>query len=217
MRKIFAESGFSGMTQCQILEYMLFFVIPRKDTNPIAQDLLSKFGSLAGVLEANTDDLLSVDGIGKTSAEYIKMFHEALADYSSVRKTADNKNYSFDKLADVLKTRFSASEKEIAILICLDKEMQIISFVELTEGNSDNLWIDPKKVAEAAIGYKSSYVILAHNHPGATPIPSKEDINATLALQPMLKNRGIELIDHLIFSDEDFISFIQSGLLKNSL
>ena len=216
MRELFRKSGFAEMNQEQILEFILFYAIPRKDTKPIAQRLLDKFWSFSGVIEAAENELSSVEGVGHATACYLKMFREVFGIYLLEKTEKIETRYSVDKFGNYLKPYFQGAKKEIAMLLCLDTELNIVSCVELSHGSFDSIDLNAKQVADVAMQYKSTHVILAHNHPGATAIPSQEDMDTTIALQNYLKEADIVLLDHLIFSERDFISLYQSNLLKET-
>lgn len=214
MRELFRKSGFSQMNQEQILEFILFYAIPRKDTKPVAIRLLEKFGSFSAVIDASEDDLSKVDGIGAATAFYLKMFREVFGIYLLDKNEKQEGRYSASQIGSKLLPYFIDAKNEIAILLCLDSSLNIISCVELSQGSYDSIELDANEVVHAACGSNSTHVVLAHNHPGNTAIPSKEDIESTLSLQSILKEHDIVLLDHLIFSDMDFISLFQSNLMK---
>ena len=213
LREFYNKHGFTAMTPCQVLEFMLFYVIPRKDTYPIAQKLIEKFGTVSGVLDATVEELVTVDGVGPSSAVFLKMFRDAFGIYLAEKTNAENKFYSVKNVGKYLRGKFTGKKNEIAMLMCFDSEMNPVSCTELSEGNKDNTEISIKNVTEKAAKCNASFVVIAHNHPGATAIPSKEDINTTVAIADSLSKSGILLLDHLIFADEDYISFSQSNLL----
>jgi DNA repair protein RadC len=214
MRELFQKSGFSEMSQEQILEFILFYAIPRKDTKPVAIRLLDKFGSFSGVIDAGEDELSEVEGIGAATAFYLKMFREVFGIYLLEKKDKQEGRYSLNKIGSALQQSFMNVNKEIAILLCLDSSLNIISQVELSQGSYDHIELDARAVIQAALYNNSTHVILAHNHPGSTAIPSRDDIESTLSLQRILKEQDIILLDHLIFSNKDFISLYQSNLMK---
>ncbi len=213
LRDLYGKHGFTAMTPCQVLEFMLFYAIPRKDTYPIAQRLIDKFGSLAGVLDATVDDLSKVEGIGPSSAVYLKMIRDIFGIYIAEKTDAENKYYSVKNVGNYLRGKFTGIKKEIALLMCFDSEMKPVSCTELAEGTKDSIDISVKSITDEAQKCNAAFVVLAHNHPGATAIPSKEDINTTLAIADDLSKSDILLLDHLIFADGDYISFSQSNLL----
>ncbi len=214
MRELFRKSGFSEMSQEQILEFILFYSIPRKDTKPIAIRLLDKFRSFSGVIDASEEELSEVEGIGAATAFYLKMFREVFGIYLLEKREKHEGRYSINKIGSAMQPIFMNAKKEIAILLCLDSSLNIISRVELSQGSYDRIELDAKEIVQNALRFNSTHVILAHNHPGNTAIPSREDIESTLSLQSLLKEQDIVLLDHLIFSDKDFISLYQSNLMK---
>ena len=213
LRDFYGKHGFTAMTPCQVLEFLLFYAIPRKDTFPIAQSLIDKFGSVSGALDATVEDLSKIEGIGPSSAVYLKMIRDIFGIYVAEKTDSENKYYSVKKVGNYLREKFTGKNNEIALLMCFDTEMKPVLCTELSEGSKDSIEISVKSITDVATKCNAAFVVLAHNHPGGTAIPSKEDINTTLAIADNLSKSDILLLDHLIFADGDYISFSQSNLL----
>jgi DNA repair protein RadC len=215
LREMYLKGGFKSMAPHQILELMLFYAIPRKDTNPLAHKLIDTFGSLSGVLEADPQALMAVDGVGKSVAAYLKMVIDVFQIYETEKNKDFHQLYTTDDFGRYLKPYFIGARNEISYLICLDGNMTLIACVELSQGDISSTSFSHRKIAEIAFRVNASYVVLAHNHPGATAIPSTSDIMLTQESQKILKELNVFLIDHLVFSDGDFTSMASSGYIKS--
>ena len=212
MRDKYLNDGISNMTPQQILEIILFYAIPRKDTRPIAENLICKFGSLHGVFNADLKELIEVEGVGESAAIYLKLFHDVSA-FSAFEK--NESLFSVKQIGEYLRPKFIGETNEIALLLCLDKNMKVVSCVELSKGSEDSAELNADDIVVTAKHAKAFYAVLAHNHPGATAIPSKADIDSTVKIYALLKKSDIILLDHFVFADGDFISFRQSDLIHD--
>lgn len=214
LRDMYLKGGFDSMAPHQILELMLFYAIARKDTNPLAHKLIDRFGSVAGVLDADPEALMTVDGVGKSTAAYLHMFVDVFRMYEMEKSTHTDQLTSVKDIGDRLRPCFIGAKNEKAFLLCLNSNMSVLSCDELSEGSINFTGIDFRKVVGIALRVRASFVVLAHNHPGATAIPSSADIATTRSVQDVLKELGIVLLDHLVFDDTDFVSMTQSGYIS---
>ncbi len=198
----------------QILELLLFYAIPRKDTNEIAHSLIKRFGSLAKVLSADITDIAQVEGMGMYSATLIKLTSEVARTFwiagnkekVSILGVEDAINYACALL--------KGKPYEELFVICLDKSYNVQAYKSISSSSVDTITISVKAVAEIAIRNAAAYVIIAHNHPGGVAVPSDEDIALTLKICDGLNLLGIGFADHIIVAEEDFFSFSVQKLLK---
>ena len=211
----FLKSGADDFELHNILELLLFGAVPRRDTNEIAHELIDKFG-FCGVFEATPEELQKVDGIGPVAAAQIKLVLEV----SKVYNQEKNKNVkavsSIDHAAQYMMPTFIGRDYEIITLLCLDAKGSVLGHTIVTKGNVNTVTLDVRKVVEIALNYNASGVIIAHNHPLSTALPSLDDVSTTKRLYTTLEDLGIRLIDHFIFaSDGDYVSLAQSNMLKD--
>lgn len=215
VRQQFITDGTRNMKDYHILEFLLFYAIPRKDTKPIAHNLIDTFGSFSAVLDADYDDLIKVDGVKEQTAAFIK-FIPAVLQYYLEEKTAKKKTIeNMAELASILIVKYLNITVETCMLTCLNDKNQILSIQVLSEGTSIATEITPRKVVEVAIRTGATQVVLSHNHPVAEPMPSNADIMTTDAIQQSLKQVGVKLRDHLIINGTSYVSCAECGFFSS--
>ncbi len=208
----FVKSGLDDFEPHNILELLLFYSIPRKDTNPIAHKLISRFGSLSGVFDAKPEELMKVDGITENTAVLISMVPQMARKYLEDKADALNAIGGFKDIGMYLMPKFIGRTVETIMLASLDNKNKIISCNIIAEGESDHATLSKRKVMEEAMRVGATRVILAHNHPRGFAMPSSEDIYLTKEIYALLSSVGIELVDHVIFAEDDFVSLAASGI-----
>lgn len=207
----FREQGLDGFTDIQVLELLLFYCIPQKDTNPLAHDLLRRFGSLHQVLDASVEELMKVPGIGEHTALFLHMITEISRFYQVDRATKTEVLPTLELCAQYMLPFFFGRRFETVFLLCLDAKCKVLCCRELGEGSVNAAGISVRKVVETALSAGASSVVLAHNHPSGVAIPSEEDIQTTQRITSALRAVDITLADHLIVADEDYVSMALSG------
>ena len=204
VRKEYLENGFSNATPPhKILELLLFYGIPRKDTNEIAHRLLDHFGSLSAVLEASPNDLMKVEGMGEGSAVLINMLLPIFRIYESNR-VIKNKNFrNMDDVCDFLMKKYMGFRKEIFAVTTFNNRGKFIAFDTLNSGDNESVGVSAKSVIEKVIERNAVSVVISHNHPTGHALPSKDDISTTQRIKNVLASMNIRLVDHVIISNED--------------
>ena len=212
VRAEFLGGGFVENTPShKILELLLFYCIPRVDTNPIAHQMIEKFGSFAAVLDAPAEELAAFKGMTMNSAVLLKSIMVAARRY--VKEKADSKP-SFKNLDDIgalFLKQFVGFEKEKAAVLCLDGKGAYIAFEFISEGDIASVGLSMRELVRVCIRHNAAAVVLAHNHPSGIAIPSRGDVAVTEMAADTLKAVGIKLIDHIILSADDFVSMVQSS------
>ena len=211
LKNRFLNEGLTNFEDHNVLELLLFYSIPRSDTNEIAHELLNKFGSLHGVFEAGMEDLMSVDGISRHSAVLIKMIPELFVVYGRDKVRDIQKINSSDDAKQFFIPRFYGKVREEVQLVLLDDKMNIIKWVKIYEGSVNSANVPIRKIVEIAIENRATNVIIAHNHPTGLILPSKDDLRATAKVREALALVDIKLLDHVIVSDNEAASLKDSG------
>ncbi len=201
----YLADGIDRLEPHQILELVLFYAIPRRDTNELAHRLIEEFGSFSGVVNAPTDDLLKVEGIGENAAALLKLIPELTRYYYTESQTEICLNTA-QKAGEYLLPRFIGWRDEVVYLVCLDAKCRAISCTLLHRGNVNSSEVNLRKATATALKYNAVSVILAHNHPGGLALPSPEDLHTTRRVKEALHIIGVELVDHIIVADNDFVS-----------
>ena len=211
LKNRFLNEGLTNFEDHNVLELLLFYSIPRSDTNEIAHELLNKFGSLHGVFEAGMEDLMSINGISRHSAVLIKMIPELFVVYGRDKVRDIQKINSSDDAKQFVIPRFYGKVREEVQIVLLDDKMNIIKWVKIYEGSVNSANVPIRKIVEIAIENRATNVIIAHNHPTGLILPSKDDLRATAKVREALALVDIKLLDHVIVSDNEAASLKDSG------
>lgn len=207
----FLESGLDSFTDVQALELLLFYAIPQKDTNPIAHALLERFGSLSQVLDAEVEELKKVPGISDHAATLLRLTTELARFYQVDTARRTEVLTSLDACGAYLVPRFFGRKVETVFLLCLDAKCKVLCCREIGEGSVNAASISVRKVVEAALSANATTVVLAHNHPSGVALPSADDVQTTRRIAAALSAVEVQLIDHIVVAEGDFISMAQSG------
>jgi len=209
----FMENGLDAFAEHEVLELLLYYAIPRRDTNPIAHALLEKFGTLDAVFAAPQEELMRVDGVGENAAALIRLI---LPLYRRIRLSASSAETilnSTEKAGAFFLDRFAGERTEVMYQACLDAKGKLLSVQKLSTGDVSFVHADIRTIVENALLCRASAVLLAHNHPSGVALPSESDNAVTLLIQQVLQSVGVVLFDHIIVADDDFVSLRQNGLL----
>ena len=211
MRQRFLANALEGFAPHEALELLLYYAIPRRDTNAIAHALIERYGSLTAVLSAPVEDLQKVDGIGENAAILLSLvaplFRTAILTDREVNLSTP------ERMGEYLLFLFHGKRQEYAYQLCLDRKGRLLSCRELVRGASTAVSVDLRLIAENAILTGASTVILAHNHPSGIALPSQEDYTFTDKAIAALSAVGVRLADHIIVADDDYVSMAESGFL----
>lgn len=203
----------SALTDHQILEVLLFYVVPRIDTNPLAHRLIKIFGDLNGVFSASKEQLSAIEGVGEKVSAFIVAMGEVFkraerkrekqVDFSTPQKT---KEFLVNLLG------YERCEKFVALL--LDKRYSLIAKVEFTDNEKHKVSAEIPELVSALNVYKPHYVILAHNHTSSSCLPTREDDHSTKKINLLCQLNGVNLVDHLIVAGERTFSYKAEGLIE---
>ena len=207
----FLKEGLSNFEDHNILEILLFYSVPRADTNEIAHKLLKKFGSLSAVFDASLEELCSVDGIGVHSATLIKLMPEISSAYGIDKTKNIRQLNTIQELGAYFIPKFIGKKDEESYIVLLDNKNKIIKSELVAKGSVDAVQLSIRTIISQAINNNATSVVLAHNHPAGVALPSANDIKMTKRLFEALRLADIKLKDHIIVADDDFVSLRQSG------
>ena len=180
MRRRFLSGGLEQFADHEALELLLYYAIPRRDTNPIAHALIDRYGSLSAVLAAPVEDLQKVEGIGESAAILLKLVPRLCA--KARLADADRQELILNtasRAGAYLLERFYGEQNEVIYQLCLDRKGKLLACKKLGEGSIASAALDVRKLVENAILHSASSVVLAHNHPSGIASPSHEDYAAT--------------------------------------
>ena len=213
MRRRFQETGLEGFADHEALELLLYYAIPRRDTNELAHRLLARYGSLSALLQAPIEDLRRVEGVGESAAVLLKLVPAFVykAQRSDGQETVLN---STEKAGRYLLSCFAGERNEVIYQLCLDRKGKLLARKRLSEGGSAAAELNIRRLVENALLSSASAVILSHNHPSGIALPSREDYATTQQAQDALRTIGVELLDHIIVAEDDYVSLADSGILR---
>ena len=211
LKERFSKEGLDGFTEIQALELLLFYAIPRQDTNEIAHRLLDAFGSFSAVLDAPVERLTAVEGIGENAAILIK-FLQAMSRYYDLSKIQQEKILpTIDDCGRYLVPFFKNRKNETVFLLALDAKLKVLGCQEVGEGSVNYASVPVRRVVEMALDAGATSVVLAHNHPSGIALPSPDDVQTTRRLATALSAVEIVLADHIVVADDDYTSMVLSG------
>lgn len=211
MKDRFLAEGLDHFQEHEVLELLLYYCIPRQDTNPIAHALISRFGSLAQVLEAPAEELEKVPGIGSNAATFLRLITSVGRYYLVNRSMQECILPTIEKCGQYLLPFFYGRRNETIYLLCLDAKCKVLCCREVSEGSVNSASISVRKIVEVALGANATTVVLAHNHPSGLALPSAEDVHTTRRVAAALDAVEITLADHIVVADDEFVSLAQSG------
>lgn len=206
----FRKEGLDSFDEVHALELLLFYAVPRIDTKPLARTLLDRFGSLALVLEATEAELKTVPGVGENVATYLRLITAAGRYYQMCRSERPVILDCTEKYGTYLSDMFYGRRNEAVYLLCLDAKAKVLCCRKVGEGDVNSVNVPVRNVVEIALSTNATMAILAHNHPSGLAIPSGEDVATTERIAQALGAMDVVLADHVIVSDNEFISMVQS-------
>ena len=213
MRKRYIDRGLDGFLEdYEVLELLLFYAIPYKDTKTTAKQLLAHFGSLHELLDASVPEIVEA-GVTENCAILLNMIPKLGQRYENSKAKSLTVNRSTADAGREACAWFKNRQEESVRMICLNASGKILKSSEIAKGDVNAVHFPIRKIVETAINSKAVSVILSHNHPGGTLTPSTEDLDATEATAKALETIGIRLLDHLIVSGRAYCSMREEGYL----
>lgn len=211
MKETFMQAGLNSFSEIEKLEFLLYFAIPQKDTNPISHALLDEFGSLDHVLAAPIKSLCKVEGVGEHAALLLKTIYELLEGYGSKKQKIV---LSGSSAAKVYAQRLLLGKKEENFAcICVNAKNEITGHKILAQGTSHSVGASIRSITDYCISTSSDRIIVAHNHPEGDTTPSDQDLSFTRALVCSCYLNEIQVLDHIITSDTDAYSMEEHDIL----
>lgn len=211
LRNRAVENNLEGFEEHQILELLLTYVIPQKDTNPLAHDLINEFGSLGGVLNASPKELMQVKGISEYSSSFLSILKDVFRKYKQSITKNILKICNCREAIQYFNQELSDLPDEKLLVVCLDNENNIINKKTLSMGVSNQTIVPIRKIVDIIVKNNCSNVMIGHNHPNGNSKPSVEDDITTKNLVYTLSLSGIKLLDHIIIGQDNSYSYFQTG------
>ena len=213
MRARLLTSGPDALADHEMLEMLLFLALPRRDTKPIARDLLTRFGGFGPVVTASPAELRTVEGLGDAGIAALKLAHAAASRLLRGELAAKPVLQSWDALTDYLRAAFGHEKTEQFHVLFLDGRSRLIADEVMGRGTVNHAPVYPREIARRALELHALIVILAHNHPSGSTDASRDDVAMTREVRRALQPLGITLHDHLIVTVDACVSMLRQGLL----
>lgn len=213
LRDRFLAHGLEAMPDYEAVELLLTFVIPRKDTKPIAKALLSEFGSLENLLDAEPEDLMKISGIGPAAGTLLMLIKQLCTRY--LEKRISRQPITLAEREDVinfLRMKIGAFSKESLFILYLDNTRCLIGYRTIS-GTVNHATVFVKELVEEALLRHACSVIVAHNHPSGICEPTQEDVNTIRHLKKALATVDIALLDSFVITKTSFFSFKYYNLI----
>jgi len=210
----FEKTGFHGFHDYEVLEFLLYFALPRKDTKKIAKRLLERFGNITGVLHADRKEMEEIEGIGPHAAFFLQAMGGMIGFYFDEKARKGDISFgNMEQLVDYFRATIGGSPNEVMRILYLNSKNNLLYEENLSEGTVSEAVAFPRRIVEGALKYRATSVIIAHNHPGGLPEPSENDDVITQQVKAALKMVNIGLQEHLIVAPEGYYSYRRHGLL----
>lgn len=200
----------------ELIELLLFFSVPRQNTNEIAHRLLNEFGNIAGIFDAEISSLLEIKDLGPNSALLFKVVSNAAKRYINDVNDIAGARLNPDNINEYIKNLFYGHTNEIAYVLFLDSGCVVRKIKRLSSGTVNATPLYPRDVVKMVVNERYPYIILAHNHPNGNEMPSSNDIEMTKIIEMALSFIEVRLVDHVIVSGDKVTSLARKyGLFRN--
>lgn len=208
------KAGLNYLSEHEILELLLTYTIPQKDTNPLAHSLIDSYSSLSDCIDADYYDLMKIKGIGEETALFFKILSSLIDIYKDNKQS--NKDVFVRNTKDAViyfRKHFNIKPKEFMAIICISKLGRIVNRIMFDGYDDTEVKFNTKLMAEKLTISKTNSIFIFHTHPKGSPTPSAADIEATIRIQTLCEALGISVSDHIIFTEENHFSFRNADLL----
>ena len=213
MKKKLMSQGLDVFEPHEVLEILLYYAIPQRNTNDIAINLMERYGSLSAVLDASLDSLKDA-GLTEHQALYLKLFPGVTRLYMLDKYENPDKTLNYGSIPNFILNKFIGyEESEHVFLLLLDKKGKVVYSGMIADGDFDAASVSVRRIVTLAINYGATSAVLAHSHPSGFALPSKEDVMTTREIKKAMELVNVILIDHFIVADHDCVSMADSGII----
>ncbi len=210
LRKRYLQSGIHSLEEHEILELLLFYSIPRKDTKDKAKELIQNMGGFSNVFDARVEDLMKFGEVSYNTSVLIKLINDINKKYEE-KKFGKKYRITCSKDSNsYLRSIIKLEKVENVVIVCLSKNNVVLGYEIISKGSIDEVIVYTRHIIEVAFKYNAVNIIIGHNHPSGNPLPSSDDKILTNRVYKALAYAGIKLIDHLIIGgkEEEYYSFL---------
>ena len=214
LKERYVSSGLSALQDYELLELLLSYALPFKDVKPLAKELIKRFGSFNGVLDAEASELQEIKNIKQHTAVLLRLIRDIAARYTRQDVAVDRDLIASPHAAETyLRTLLKGRPEEEFYALFLDNGNRFIASALVHTGTVNRSAVYPRTIAKNVLKYNAAGVIIAHNHPGGALTPSDDDIKATEAVRRALETVEATLLDHIIIAGNNSFSWKEHGLL----
>lgn len=213
LRERFLEKGSASLADYELLELLLAYAIPRKDTKPLAKELIKLFGNFASIFDQPKEKLSKVKGLGPTGTTLLLAVRAVLTLYLE-EKTREGKPISSpEDVVAFVRLVIGAHPRECLMILCLNAANLLIHHEVISEGTVDQAPAYPREILKTALLHNATALILAHNHPSGRPIPSEQDRYLTDKIRTLASEFNITVHDHLVVCPQQAYSLKTDKLI----
>ena len=206
VRQRYLANGLEGEPAHNVLELLLFYAIPYKDTNPIAHALIDRFGSLSGVLRAGVPELASVKGMGENAAILLHLVLDVYKAYADDLLQTGDTMETAEEIVAYMRPKFINSADEKVYVLCFGANGKLLAVRKVAQGDLVGARIDMRAIAAIVLETNAQDVVLRHNHPNGVASPSGDDIETTKQLYAFLNTMHAHLVNHIIVTENGYYS-----------
>ena len=214
LRERFMKAGAEGFHDYELIELLLTYAVPRRDVKPLAKELMNRFGSLAGIIDASQKELEEAKNIGPASAVLVRLVKEICSEYMAERIQERDLVSSPGAVVDFARMRLAGLPNETFAVLFLNVKNEVMNYEIIHEGTIDRAVVYPRRIIEYALGHHAAGLILIHNHPSGHPEPSSEDRDITQAIIHAARTVDIRVLDHIVIGGDGYFSFAEEGEMQ---
>lgn len=210
MRERLFASGVESLHDHELLEMFLFAVESRKNTNEMAHALIERFGSLKGVLCANSEALREISGIKDAAVAQMLVFRELMRRIDSEEMVPPETFENRTQMCEFILELYKYASVEALYVLMFDGNDRFIDHILVSKGNDNTVSMDVRKIVKEALNWDASSIVIAHNHPNGKLIATREDVALTRDVSLALNKMGIEVVDHILVANNKYTSIMNS-------
>ncbi|GAB6057074.1 RadC family protein [Desulfonatronum parangueonense] len=202
-----------GLADYEVMELLLGYALPRRDTKQLAKEMLTRFGSLRGIYSARPNELETVPGMSPSVLVLLDVWREF---WGRVQEGAVQERLVFSHprtVADFAIARLGHELTEQFWVALVDNKNRLVQWRQVSRGTVDQTPVYPREILRMVLHHQASGMILVHNHPGGDPKPSVQDQELTRKMQRAAQEMDVRVLDHIIVTESDYFSFQAQGLL----
>lgn len=210
MREKFLQSGLEGFAEHELIEMMLYYAVPIKNTNELAHRLKNEFGGIVNILDADESHLRSIEGVGDGTVTMIKFIRSCVEKYINEKDNISNVRLTPANINTYIKNLFFGHTREMLYAVLLDRDCIVKKVKKISVGTVNATPLYPREIVQFAVNEKYPYLLIAHNHPNGDPTPSAADLKITKTVELALSFIEVRLVDHVIVAGEKVVSIAKN-------